>query len=72
MVVSQTEIEAFSRTYLLVMTSSGDEAPKPGLTSVYEDQIVKTERGWRIRVRRALPDRKGVLRDAIAKQEPQP
>lgn len=61
MVVSQTETEAHVRTYLLVMVSRGDNPPEPGLTSVYDDTLVKTEKGWRIRVRRAIPDRKGVL-----------
>ena len=61
MVVEQTETTARVKTYLLVMVSRGDQAPEPGLTSIYDDDLVKTERGWRIRLRRALPDRKGVL-----------
>ncbi|MGH6985387.1 MAG: nuclear transport factor 2 family protein [Caulobacteraceae bacterium] len=67
MIVSQSDTEAFARTYLLVMTSEGEKAPVPGLTSVYEDELVKTPKGWRIRVRRTLPDRKGVLRRPAAK-----
>ena len=61
MVVEQTKTTARAKTYLLVMVSRGDQAPEPGLTSVYDDELVKTERGWRIKLRRALPDRKGVL-----------
>lgn len=60
-VVEQTADTALVRTYLLVMIARGDEPPQPGLTSVYEDQLVKTPTGWRIRIRKALPDRKGVL-----------
>ena len=52
---------AVTRTYLLVMTTEGAKAPEPGLTSVYRDEIVKTPRGWRIKLRQALPDRQGVL-----------
>lgn len=61
MIVDQTADQAIARTYLVVMQSVGDKAPFPALTSVYEDEIVKTDKGWRIRVRRAVPDRKGVL-----------
>jgi hypothetical protein len=64
MVVEQTETRALVRTYLLVMVTRAGGAPTPGLTSVYEDEIVKTDEGWRIAVRRALPDRGGVLREA--------
>lgn len=60
-VVTQTAETALVRTYLLVMVSRGDQPPTPGLTSVYEDELLKTAQGWRIRVRRAIPDRKGVL-----------
>lgn len=68
-VVSQTADTAHVRTYLLVMVSRGDQPPEPALTSVYDDDLVKTADGWRIKVRRALPDRKGVLprRGAVAK-----
>lgn len=60
-VVSQTDETAHVRTYLLVMVSRGENPPEPGLTSVYDDELVKTAKGWRIRLRRAIPDRKGVL-----------
>lgn len=60
-VVTQTAETALVRTYLLVMIARGDQSPEPGLTSVYEDELVKTPAGWRIKVRRAIPDRKGVL-----------
>lgn len=66
MFVRQTETEALTRSYLLVMTSKGDEPPVPGLTSIYEDEIVKTAEGWRIKIKRALPDRQGELRAASA------
>lgn len=52
---------AVTRTYLLVMRTSGSSAPEPGLTSVYRDEIVRTPQGWRIKLRQALPDRQGVL-----------
>jgi hypothetical protein len=52
---------AVTRTYLLVMRTDGANAPEPGLTSVYRDEIVRTPQGWRIKLRQALPDRQGVL-----------
>lgn len=61
-ILEQTATRAHARTYLLVMQTIGETAPIPALTSVYEDRLLKTERGWRIELRRALPDRKGVLR----------
>jgi len=61
MIHDQTETTAGARTYLLVMQTVGGGAPAPGLTSVYEDDLVKTAAGWRIKERRAVPDRKGVL-----------
>ena len=69
-VVSQTAEAALVRTYLLVMVSRGDKPPEPGLTSVYEDELVKTAVGWRISVRRAIPDRKGVLPHNAARVRP--
>lgn len=69
-VVTQTAESALVRTYLLVMVSRGDQAPEPGLTSVYEDELVKTPAGWRIKVRRAIPDRKGVLPRRAAEVKP--
>lgn len=62
LIVEQTERTAHAKTYLLVMQTRGANPPAPALTSVYDDQLVKTDGGWRIRIRRALPDRKGVLR----------
>jgi hypothetical protein len=56
-----SETHAVTRTYLLVMQSRGEDPPVPGLTSVYRDELVKTPKGWRIKLRQALPDRKGVL-----------
>lgn len=64
MFLSQTDTEALTRSYLLVMTSKGSGAPEPSLTSIYEDEIVKTAEGWKIKVKRALPDRQGELRPA--------
>jgi hypothetical protein len=61
MIHDQTETTAGARSYLLVMQTVGGGAPAPGLTSVYEDDLVKTAAGWRIKERRAVPDRKGVL-----------
>jgi len=70
MFVEQTPARAHTRTYLLVMQARGDQPPTPGLTSVYEDEIVKTEQGWRIALRRALSDRKGVLRPEASDAKP--
>jgi hypothetical protein len=70
MIVEQTETTAHAKTYLLVMQTRGANPPEPGLTSVYDDQLVKTDNGWRIRIRRALPDRKGVLRPPVAEAKP--
>ncbi len=70
MIVEQTETTAHAKTYLLVMQTRGANPPEPGLTSVYDDQLVKTDDGWRIRIRRALPDRKGVLRPPAAEAKP--
>lgn len=70
MFVEQSETQALTRTYLLVTRIQGDKAPELGLTSVYEDRIVKTGDGWRIQVRRTLPDRKGVLQATRLVEEP--
>jgi 3-phenylpropionate/cinnamic acid dioxygenase small subunit len=62
-VLEQTDTTARARTYLLVMQTRGVNPPEPGLTSVYEDQLAKTDKGWRIQLRRAIPDRKAALRN---------
>ena len=56
------ETTALTRTYLMVTVVEGGQPPALGLTSIYEDRLVKTEEGWRIKERRALPDVKGRLR----------
>ena len=52
---------ALTRTYLAFISSTADEPPSLGLTSIYEDRLIKTDDGWRIAERRALPDVKGDL-----------
>lgn len=66
MFVEQSETRAVTRSYLLVTQIREDQPPTLGLTSVYEDEIVKTAKGWRFKVRRAIPDRKGTLRPQAA------
>ena len=39
--------------------------PQVGLTTIYEDEIVRTPKGWKIKYRKLIPDVKGVLRDII-------
>ena len=59
-IVELTDTTAHVRSYLMVTLAGGTT---PGLTSIYDDGLVKTEdRGWRIAERRALPDVKGRLR----------
>lgn len=65
MFVELTENRAVTRTYLLVTHVEEGKPPFVGLTSVYEDEIVRTPAGWRIKVRRILPDVKGVLADVL-------
>src|SRR5262249_26211877 len=61
-----SETHAVTRTLRLVMRSEGENPPVPGLTSVYRDELVQTPQGWRIKLRQALPDRKGILhRDRV-------
>lgn len=52
---------AVARSYLLTTSAGPDGAVSLGLTSIYEDHLVRTENGWRIAQRKALPDVKGVL-----------
>ena len=54
---------AVTRTYLLTTTVMEGRSPMAGLTSIYEDELVKTPDGWRIKYRQILPDVKGVLRE---------
>jgi uncharacterized protein (TIGR02246 family) len=54
---------AVTRTYLMWTGSADGEPPMIGLTSIYEDHLVKTAGGWRIAARLAIPDVKGVLRE---------
>jgi hypothetical protein len=58
-----TADRAKTRTYLLTTTALEGSPPQVGLTSIYEDEIVRTEKGWRIKYRKIYPDVKGVLRD---------
>jgi uncharacterized protein (TIGR02246 family) len=57
-----TANKARTRTYLMTTTASEGTPPMVGLTSVYEDEIVRTDKGWRIKYRKIYPDVKGVLR----------
>jgi hypothetical protein len=57
-IVELTATTAHVRSYLLVTLAGTDV----GLTSIYDDRLVKTPDGWRIAERRALPDVKGRLR----------
>lgn len=52
---------AVTRTYLMATGVAGGGAPAIALTSIYEDHLVKTPDGWRIKLRRAIPDVKGNL-----------
>lgn len=61
-----TATTAVTRTYLCTTTVRGDADPFIGLTSIYEDHLVKTADGWRIAQRRTLPDVQGTL--AITRQ----
>ena len=56
-ILELTATTAHVRSYLLVTVAGAN-----GLTSIYDDRLVKTADGWRIAERRALPDVKGVLR----------
>jgi uncharacterized protein (TIGR02246 family) len=62
-----TADKAKTRTYLLTTTASEGSPPLVGLTSIYEDDIVRTDKGWRIRYRKIYPDVKGVLKEITDK-----
>ena len=64
-IVSLGDDTAETRSYLMVTTVAGGHAPVPVLTSIYEDHLVRTADGWRIRERRALPDVTGTLADRV-------
>lgn len=59
--VEVTPDTAVTRTYLLTTSVASQGAPNLGLTSIYEDHLVRTPGGWRIKQRRALPDVHGTL-----------
>lgn len=62
---------AVTRTYLLVTAIlPNDESGqlRPLLSSVYEDELVRTAEGWRIAVRRTIPDVTGTLADRTKEQ----
>jgi len=59
-----TAVRALTRTYLLTTAGSlGDSPPMTGLTSIYEDEMIKTLEGWRIAYRKIYPDVRGVLQE---------
>jgi hypothetical protein len=59
---------ACTRTYLMTTNVAEGSLPLVGLTSVYEDEIVRTPEGWRIKYRKIIPDVKGILREIREKQ----
>jgi hypothetical protein len=61
--LEMTENRAVTRTYLLTTTVLESGPPMAGVTSIYEDEFVKTPDGWRIKCRQILPDVKGSLRE---------
>jgi len=62
--LEMTADRAKTRTYLLTTATTPEgETPQVGLTSIYEDEIVRTDKGWRIKYREIHPDVKGVLRN---------
>lgn len=56
---------AVTRSYLMTTAVRGESAPALGLTSIYEDHLVRTDDGWRIALRRALPDVTGTLAERL-------
>jgi uncharacterized protein (TIGR02246 family) len=59
-----SETRALTRTYLMTTTCLKDQPEiQVGLTSIYEDEMVTTSAGWRIRYRKIYPDVKGILQD---------
>ncbi len=61
--LEMTADRAKTRTYLMTTTASEGAPPMVGLTSIYEDDIVRTDKGWRMKYRKIYPDVKGVLRE---------
>jgi hypothetical protein len=57
--------KAKTRTYLMTTTVADGGNPQVGLTSIYEDELVRTSEGWRIESRKVFPDVKGTLREII-------
>jgi hypothetical protein len=55
---------AVTRTYLMTTSIHEARPPSTDLTSVYEDEFIRTSAGWRIQKRQIIPDVKGTL-DAI-------
>lgn len=62
---------ALTRTYLMTTSAAADGRPRVGLTSIYEDHLRRTDEGWRIDKRKAIPDVKGVL-DELRRRPPSP
>ena len=66
--VEITDTCALTRTYLMTTTVFKDRpGVQVGLTSVYEDEMVATSSGWRIKYRKIYPDVKGVLQELRSK-----
>ena len=65
--LEMTSDRAKTRTYLLTTSVDEGRLPQVGLSTIYEDEIVRTDKGWRIKYRKLLPDVKGVLRDITSR-----
>jgi len=64
-----SETRALTRTYLMTTTRFNDRPEVlVGLTSVYEDVMVTTPSGWRIKYRKIYPDVKGILQEIRSKE----
>ena len=63
-----TPDRAKTRTYLMTTSKGSGFTPTVGLTSIYEDDVVRTDKGWRILFRKIYPDVKGgTLQDIVRK-----
>jgi hypothetical protein len=60
---------AVTRTYLMVTEVREGKPPSIGLTSIYEDEFVRTPEGWLIKSRQILPDVKGELSAIVSKEK---
>jgi hypothetical protein len=61
---------AKTRTYLLTTATPEGFSPRVGITSIYEDEIVRTDKGWRLKYRKIYPDVKGGTLQEISRKNP--